>query len=205
LNNNYFKDLSKNRKNEILPKEVMREINRYIHEPKLDRLNMQNFEFIKEMKRLQNFRMTILMGVETIGLEEVFLKIPYFMKGVVVKDIVCYELEVTDINLMLKDITKEQNETISLLKDKTKEQNKKINLQNETINLLKDKTNRLNGMLKESEKIINLLENSLEQSKEIINLLENSLKDSNETIDDLREQVYFWVKLNKEARQSEAV
>ena len=103
LNNNYFKDLSKNRKNEILPKEVMREINRYIHEPKLDRLNMQNFEFIKEMKRVQNFRMTILMGVETIGLEEVFLKIPYFMKGIVVKDIVCYELEVTDINLMLKE------------------------------------------------------------------------------------------------------
>ena len=87
-----------------------------------------------------------------------------------------------NINLMLKEITKEQNE--------------KIKFQNETIYLLKDKTNRLNGILKESNKIINLLENSLKQSREIINLLENSLKDSNETIDDLRKQIYFWENAN---------
>ena len=103
LNNEFFKELTKNKKNEILPKEVMREINRYTREPKLDRLNMQNFNFIKEMNRVQNFRITILMGVEAVGLEEIFLKIPYIMKGVVVKDVTCYELAVDKINFMLKE------------------------------------------------------------------------------------------------------
>ena len=103
LNNEFFKELTKNKKNEILPKEVMREINRYTRELKLDRLNMQNFNFIKEMNRVQNFRITILMGVEAVGLEEIFLKIPYIMKGVVVKDVTCYELAVDKINFMLKE------------------------------------------------------------------------------------------------------
>ena len=103
LNNSFFKDLSKNKKNEILPKEVLQEINRYIRDPKLDRLNMQNFNFVKEMNRVQNFRITILMGVEAVGLEEIFLKMPYIMKGVVVKDLVCYELTVDDMDNMLKE------------------------------------------------------------------------------------------------------
>ena len=103
VNNSFFKNLSKNRKNEILPKEVLQEINRYIRDPKLDRLNMQNFNFVKEMNRVQNFRITILMGVEAVGLEEIFLRMPYIMKGVVVKDLVCYELTVGDMDNMLKE------------------------------------------------------------------------------------------------------
>ena len=103
LNNSFIKDLPKNLKNEILPKEVLQEINRYIHEPKLDRLNFQSFNFIKEMTRVQNFRITILIGVEAVGLEEIFLKMPYIMKGVVVKDLVCYELSVDNMDYILKE------------------------------------------------------------------------------------------------------
>ena len=103
INNHFFKNLSNNKKNEILPRQALTEINKYIREPKLDRIKMQNFRFIQEMNRVQNFRITILMGVDALGLEEIFLRIPYLMKGVVVKNLVCYEIAVDKIYLMLKD------------------------------------------------------------------------------------------------------
>ena len=103
ISNYYFKSLPKSKKNEILPKEVLNELYKYTHEPKLDRLKMQNFRFIEEMKRIQTFRITILMGVEAVGLEEIFLKIPYLMKAIVVKRISCYELAVDKIHLILKE------------------------------------------------------------------------------------------------------
>ena len=89
INNKYFQNLSKSKKNEILPHDVLNQIYKYIREPKLDRLKMQSFRFVQEMNRIQNFRITILMGVEAVGLEEIFLNIPYLMKGVVIKNVVC--------------------------------------------------------------------------------------------------------------------
>ena len=103
INNVYFKGLPKYKKLEILPHAVMNQLYKYMREPKLERLKMQNFRFIKEMNKIQNFRITILMGVEAVGLEEIFLNIPYLMKGIVVKKIVCYELAVDKINYMLKE------------------------------------------------------------------------------------------------------
>ena len=103
INNKYFQNLSKSKKNEILSHDVLNQIYKYIREPKLDRLKMQSFRFVQEMNRIQNFRITILMGVEAVGLEEIFLNIPYLMKGVVIKNVVCYELAVDKINLMLKE------------------------------------------------------------------------------------------------------
>ena len=103
MNNIYFKGLTKGKKMEIIPQEIMAQLYKFIREPKLDRLKMQNFRFIQEMNKIQNFRITILMGVEAVGLEEIFLNIPYLMKGIVVKKIVCYELAVDKINYMLKE------------------------------------------------------------------------------------------------------
>ena len=91
INNKYFQNLSKSKKNEILSHDVLNQIYKYIREPKLDRLKMQSFRFVQEMNRIQNFRITILMGVEAVGLKEIFLNIPYLMKGVVIKNVVCYE------------------------------------------------------------------------------------------------------------------
>ena len=73
INNVYFKGLPKYKKLEILPHAVMNQLYKYMREPKLERLKMQNFRFIKEMNKIQNFRITILMGVEAVGLEEIFL------------------------------------------------------------------------------------------------------------------------------------
>jgi len=103
INNNYFKGLPKYKKLEILPHPIMNQLYKYMREPRLERLKMQNFRFISEMNKVQNFRITILMGVEAVGLEEIFLNIPYLMKGIVVKKIVCYELAVDKINYMLKE------------------------------------------------------------------------------------------------------
>ena len=103
INNHFFKNLSNNKKNEILPQQALTEINKYIRDKKLDRIKMQNYRFVQEMNRVQNFRITILMGVDALGLEEIFLRIPYLMKGVVVKNLICYEIAVDKIFLMLKD------------------------------------------------------------------------------------------------------
>ena len=103
VNNIYFKDLSKNKKNEILPRKVLTQLIKYTHDLRLDRLKMQSYRFIEEMNKVQTFRITLLMGVEAIGLEEIFLEIPYLMKGIVIKKVTCYELAVDKINLMLKD------------------------------------------------------------------------------------------------------
>ena len=103
MNNVYFKGLSKSKKMEIIPQEVMNNLYKYIHEPRLDKLKMQNFRFIQEMNKIQYFRITILTGVEAVGLEEIFLNIPYLMKGIVVKKIMCYELAVDKIKYMLKE------------------------------------------------------------------------------------------------------
>ena len=117
VGNEFFKNLSKNKKSEILPKEVITEIYKYMNEPKLDRIKMQNYLFIKEMNRTQNFRLTILMGIEALGLEEIFMKIPYLMKATVFEKVVCYELAVDKINLMLKE---EKQIRISYIKKSVK-------------------------------------------------------------------------------------
>ena len=103
INHRFFKNLSNNKKNEILPPQALSGIIKYTREIKLDRIKMQNPQFVQEMNRIQNFRITILMGVEAVGLEEIFLNIPYIMKGVVVKNLICYELAVDKIYLMLKE------------------------------------------------------------------------------------------------------
>ena len=103
LNNIYFKDLPKNKKNEILPREVLSQLIKYTHDLRLDRLKMQNYRFIEEMNKVQIFRITLLMGVEAVGLEEIFLELPYLMKGVVVKKVSCYELAIDKVYLMLKE------------------------------------------------------------------------------------------------------
>lgn len=103
LNNELYKKLSFTKKKMVLPPEITTEMNKYLREPKLEGLKMQNNEFIKEMKKVQTFHITLLIGVDAVGLEEIFMKIPYIMKGTAMKNIICYEFSVEQIDYLLKE------------------------------------------------------------------------------------------------------
>ena len=101
--NEIFSKFSKSKRNSILPPEVSAQIHKYFKEPKLERLKMQNNDFISEMNKVKTFHITLLIGVESVGLEDIFMKIPYLMKATAVKNISCYEFAVEQINNLLKD------------------------------------------------------------------------------------------------------
>ena len=102
-NNQIFCKLPKSKKNLILPKEINNEIFKYFKEPKLERLKMQNNEFIREMNKVKTFHITLLIGVEPVGIEEIFMKIPYLMKATAVKNLFCYEFAIDQIENLLKE------------------------------------------------------------------------------------------------------
>ena len=68
----------------------------------LSKLNGYSKEFIKEIDKKRNFKIAVFSAVETIGLEEIFLDIPYITEGVVTSEkIVCYILGVEKMKSML--------------------------------------------------------------------------------------------------------
>ena len=101
--NEYFSNLTTAKKNIILPKETINEIHKYIRESKLDNLKMQNIEFINEMNKVKTFHISLLIGVDAVGLEEIFMKIPYIMRGTIMKNVICYEFAVEKIHTLLKE------------------------------------------------------------------------------------------------------
>ena len=103
LNNELYSKLSFTKKKMLLPPEITSEMHKYLKEPKLEGLKVQNNEFNKEMKKVQNFHITLLIGIDAVGLEEIFLKIPYIMKGTAMKNIICYEFSVEQIDYLLKE------------------------------------------------------------------------------------------------------
>ena len=103
INNPIYSKLPKSKKNLILPQEVITQLYKYFKEPKLERLKMQNNEFINEMNKKKTFHITLLIGIEAVGIEEIFMKIPYLMKATVIKNLVCYEFSVEQIENLLRD------------------------------------------------------------------------------------------------------
>jgi hypothetical protein len=95
-----------------------------INDPILTRLKMHNNQFIGDMNVIRNYQIKILSDNESIGLEEVFLRLPYLMKSTVISEkIFCYELALEHLDKMLttgKDILNDYikfsvNKTISLI------------------------------------------------------------------------------------------
>ena len=103
LKNDIFSKLPNSKKKLILSPEITSKINQYLKEPKLKRLKMQTDEFVKEMNKIRTFHMSLLIGVEAVGLEEIFMNIPYLMKATVMKNVICYEFSVEQIYNLLKE------------------------------------------------------------------------------------------------------
>ena len=109
FSNPLFAKLSQVKKNKYLPPEKISIIKNYINDPVLTRLKMHNSKFIEEMNVIRNYQIKILTTNETIGLEEIFLRLPYLMKATVINQkIYCFELGLEYIEKMLnsgKDVT----------------------------------------------------------------------------------------------------
>lgn len=103
LKNDIFSKLPSSKKKLILSPEITSKINKYLKEPKLERLKMQTNEFVNEMNKIRIFHMSLLIGVEAVGLEEIFMNIPYLMRATIMKDVKCYEFSVEQIYNLLKE------------------------------------------------------------------------------------------------------
>ena len=100
--NPIYKRLSQNQKNRYMSNEKMINIKSYINDPTLMRLKTYNKEFIDEMNIIRTYTLTILTENELIGLEEIFLRMPYITKATVVNNKVeCYELSLNNLDKLL--------------------------------------------------------------------------------------------------------
>ena len=100
--NPLFKRLSQMQKNMFMSPQKMNNIKSYINDPVLMRLKTHNRNFIEEMKISRNYTISILTNQEVIGLEEIFLRIPYIMKASVISNKVeCYEISLDNLDRIL--------------------------------------------------------------------------------------------------------
>ena len=98
--NKYFQEIL-NKK--LLTKKIINTIQNYGDDLILKKLKLHDERFIKEMKKIRNFQISLVSRDEIIGLEEIFFNIPYITKGVVTSEkSVCYHLSLENLALILK-------------------------------------------------------------------------------------------------------
>ena len=163
LINPIFSKLTQGNKNKYLPNEKLSVIKNYINDPILTRLKMHNNRFIEDMNVVRNYQIKNLTGNEAIGLEEIFLRLPYLMKSTVISEkIYCYEIGLEHIDKMLnngKDIIHDYiklsiNKIFSLI-----ERFQNIKQNNINMSLVKYEKEALRG-----ENIINGIENQISEN-----------------------------------------
>ena len=161
LINPIFSKLTQGNKNKYLPNEKLSVIKNYINDPILTRLKMHNNRFIKEMNVVKNYQIKNLTDNEAIGLEEIFLRLPYLMKSTVISEkIYCYEIGLEHIDKMLnngKDIIHDYiklsiNKILSLIE---RFQNIKQNNINMSLVRYEKETLRGNNIINGNENTIN--------------------------------------------------
>ena len=87
----------------IITKDKIRTLKRYVDEDEvLSNLKEYSMEFINEIHKKRTFQIAMVNSAETIGLEEIFLQIPYITQGVVMSEkMISYDLEVEKIKTLL--------------------------------------------------------------------------------------------------------
>ena len=80
----------------IITKNKIRTLKRYVDEDEvLSNLKDYSKEFINEIYKKRTFQIAMVNSAETIGLEEIFLQIPYITQGVVMSEkMISYDLEI---------------------------------------------------------------------------------------------------------------
>ena len=98
--NKYFQEFF-NKK--LLTKKIINTIENYGDDLILKKLKLHDERFVKEMKKIRTFQISLVSRDEIIGLEEIFFNIPYITKGVVISEkSVCYNLSIENLELILK-------------------------------------------------------------------------------------------------------
>ena len=87
----------------IITKEIITILKGYIENDQvLSNLKNYSKEFIREVNKKRTFQITVFNGVETIGLEENFLEIPYITNATVTSEkIIYYKIETEKIKTIL--------------------------------------------------------------------------------------------------------
>ena len=91
----WYKNLNNFQKKELISNNIENKIKQYIDEPIFTSLKILGEQFIKEMNEIKIYQVSMLTCNEIIGLEELYLDIPYIMKGTVIDNkLSCFEITV---------------------------------------------------------------------------------------------------------------
>ena len=100
--NPLFMNLSKTTQNKLLNQESIVIIQKYINDPIFKKLRGFSQNFVDELNKNRKYNIAVLAENETIGLQEIFLGIPYLMKGTIVsKKAHSYEITIEHIQKIL--------------------------------------------------------------------------------------------------------
>ena len=114
FSNQLVSQFSLKKKKSLISENKMRIIQKYAKDRILEKYKGNNEEYLTELKKIQNFRISILNCCDLIGIEEIYLKIPYALKGIVITEkATCYEINIEHLKNI---ITEEKQITYSYIK-----------------------------------------------------------------------------------------
>ena len=154
----WYKSLNNYQKKELIPSNIENRIKEFLDEPIIGSLKVFGDNFIKEMNLSKIYQVSILTNNEIIGLEEIYLNIPYIVKGTVIDNkISSYEITIEHFDKFLMEekqivfpfIKSAVSKIISLIE---RFQNFKKNGINMAIN--KYEKNQLNNKINENRTLI---------------------------------------------------
>ena len=104
FNNQLFINLSSATQKQLLNKDTVRIIQKYINDPIFKKLRGFSQKFVDELNKDRKYNIAFLAENETIGLQEIFLGIPYIMKGcIVTKKVHSYEISIEHLQKIFND------------------------------------------------------------------------------------------------------
>jgi len=102
--NPLFLKLSPSNQKKVLNDDYVKNIKAYIDEPVFKKLRGFSQKFVDELSKNREYKIALIADNDTIGLEEIFLGIPYIMKGCAnSKKVLCYEIKIEHIQKIIHD------------------------------------------------------------------------------------------------------
>lgn len=102
--NPLFSKLSPSNQKKVLNDDYVKNIKTYIDEPVFKKLRGFSQQFVDELSKNRQYKIALIADNDTIGLEEIFLGIPYIMKGCASsKKVLCYEIKMEHIQKIIHD------------------------------------------------------------------------------------------------------
>ena len=102
--NPFFLKLSPSNQKKVLNDDSVKNIKTYIDEPVFKKLRGFTQKFVEELSKNREYKIALIADNDTIGLEEIFLGIPYIMKGCAnSKKVLCYEIKMEHTQKIIHD------------------------------------------------------------------------------------------------------